>query len=212
MNTDFSLMVKEKAQAVHMTAMCGNDRLAVLGAIDLDGAAKTQKLVLMVIYPDGTASPCVEYAPSKLVSYKGLMNLLDMQGFTNEEEVKSVYKAFATSRSKGTLAVIDLGAEKMSLPQAHRALSAYVKKYMEPEKVFQKEGYGYIEASYVPDVLKRLELGWERLELYKNFKLWGLLRTNGGGTGHPYTYKVGRNWYMSFPLAEGSCEEGGERA
>jgi len=212
MNKEFELAIKETARTTRMTVLCGNDRLAVLGALNQDSATKAQTLMMMVVYPDGTVSPLMEYSPSKLTSYKGMMNLMDLQGFTSEKEVHAVFRAYAQGLAERRLATVKLGSEKVSIPQARRALTAYVRRYMEPEKVFIKEDYGYIEASYLPIVLTTLELGYERLELYKNFKLWGLLRTNGEGTGHPYTYKVGRKWYMAFLLAEDMGEEGGEQA
>lgn len=212
MNKEFELAIKETANTTRMTVLCGNDHLAVLGALNQDSATKAQTLMMMVVYPDGTVSPLMEYSPSKLTSYKGMMNLLDFQGFISEKEVQAVFQTYKQRLADRSLTTVKLGAEKVSIPQAYRTLCAYVRQYMEPEKVFTKDGYGHIESSYLPIVLTKLELGYERLELYKNFKLWGLLRTNGEGAGHPYTYKVGRNWYMAFPLAEDMGEKGGDQA
>ena len=94
-----------------------------------------------------------------------------------------------------------------SIMQAYRALCEYVWEYEEPGKVFIRDGYGNILDSYLPNVLKRLEWGYSRLELEKNLKSWNLLRVNNG-TGHPYTYKINtgsaNNWFLSFRLPEKS--------
>ena len=96
---------------------------------------------------------------------------------------------------------------KSSLCEVYRALCEYVGQYEEPGRVFVRGDYGNILASYLQTVLDKLELGYTRLELQKNFKAWGLLRTNQG-TGHVYSYKINtgsaNDWYFSFKVQEGS--------
>lgn len=205
------MALTEAIKPTEMTKLFENDRVIILGALDKDDATKLQKFLVVALYPDGTASQVSEYLPSKLTSYKGLMNLLDLQGVNGEETIKAVYEAYKQAMNENSLATVKLGMEKVSVPKAHHELTSYVQNYMEPGKVFVRDGYGYIEASYLPTVLKRLELGYERLELLRNFKLRNLLRVNGEGAGHPYSYKVGRKWYFAFKLAEQASKEGGDQ-
>ena len=76
--------------------------------------------------------------------------------------------------------------------------------------MFIKDGYGNILSKYLPKVLDKLELGYTRLELERNFKAWGLLRVNKG-TGHEYAYRINtgsvNDWYFSFVLPEQSSNE-----
>ncbi|MBM6888444.1 hypothetical protein H6B69_22025 [Pseudoflavonifractor phocaeensis] len=87
--------------------------------------------------------------------------------------------------------------------QAYQALCEYVAEYEEPGRVFVRDDYGNILSSYLECVLKRLELGFTRLELQKNFKAWGLLRTSAKA-GHVYAYAIktgsANNWFFSFRL------------
>lgn len=97
---------------------------------------------------------------------------------------------------------------KCSLQYAYQALCEYVERYGEPGRVLTKDGYGNIQASYLQTVLDRLELGYTRMELQKNFKAWGLLRTSDSA-GHIYSYgiKVGArmDWFFSFKLPDGGA-------
>ena len=94
-----------------------------------------------------------------------------------------------------------------SIIQAYQVLCEYVAEYEEPGKVFIRDGYGNILSSYLEGVLKRLELGFTRLELQKNFKAWGLLRTSDKA-GHVYSYAIktgsANDWFFSFKLPEES--------
>ena len=163
-----------------------------------------RRLKLALVYPDGEISPVREYAKRKLTEAKALNDLADLDGIA-PGMVNDIYKA--VMKQHRNLPVQEDRNGQCSIMQAYRALCEYVWEYEEPGKVFIRDGYGNILASYLPNVLKRLELGYSRLELEKNLKSWNLLRVNNG-TGHPYTYKINtgsaNNWFLSFRLPEKS--------
>lgn len=163
-----------------------------------------RRLKLALVYPNGEVSPIREYSQSKLSGAKALNDLADLDG-VKPELITSIY--LAVREKMETLAVQTDSDGKCSLCETYRALCEYVEQYEEPGRVFIRDGYGNILASYLPTVLDKLELGYTRLELQKNFKAWGLLRTNQG-TGHVYSYKINtgsaNDWYFSFKLQEGS--------
>lgn len=173
----------------------------VVGAWGLDVGTKEMKLKLALVYPDGEVSPVREYSKQKLYSgAKVLKDLTDFYGIT-AKAVEDIFKAVI--QNQNGLSLQTDGSGKCSLSQAYQALCEYVAEYEEPGKVFIREGYGYILATYLDDVIKRLGLGYSRLELQKNFKAWGLLRTSDK-TGHVYTVAIKmlgvNNWYFSFRL------------
>ena len=175
----------------------------VVGAWGLDVGTKEMKLKLALVYPDGEVSPVREYSKQKLYSgAKVLKDLTDFYGIT-AKAVEEIFKAVI--QNQNGLSLQTDGSGKCSLLQAYQALCEYVAEYEEPGKVFIREGYGYILATYLDDVIKRLGLGYSRLELQKNFKAWGLLRTSDK-TGHVYTVAIKmfgvNNWYFSFRLPE----------
>lgn len=59
-----------------------------------------------------------------------------------------------------------------------------------------------------PSVIDKLDLGYTRLELQKNFKAWGLLRTSDRAR-HIYSYAINTGgatqWFFSFKLEEGDA-------
>ena len=156
------------------------------------------------MYPNGEVSPIKEYSQSKLSNAKALNNLADLDG-VKPELIISIYSAVREKME--TLAVQTDSDGKCSLCETYRTLCEYVEQYEEPGRVFVRGDYGNILASYLQTVLDKLELGYTRLELQKNFKAWGLLRTNQG-TGHVYSYKINtgsaNDWYFSFKMQEGS--------
>lgn len=176
----------------------------IVGAWGKDVGTMERRLKLALFYPNGELTPIKEYPQSKLKDSKALMDLADLDGI----EPDMIAAIHASIQAKvGELAVQQDSSGKCSLCQAYQELCSYVEEYEEPGKVFIKDGYGNIHASYLQTVLDKLELGYTRLELQKNFKAWGLLRTNQG-TGHAYSYKINtgsaNNWYFSFKLYEGS--------
>ncbi len=185
----------------------------VVAAWSKDEGTKERKLMLALAYPDGKGnhdvSPIREYAPSKLTSEKALADLANMDG-VDSEDIKGIFEAI--QKTMPVLMVERMGEGKCSIRQAYKELSGYVRQYMEPGKVFidaEDKRYGNILAPYLQTVIDKLELGYNRLELQKNFRAWGLLRVNNG-TGHSYTYKIGSGWYFSFKLSKE--EKGGEAA
>lgn len=173
----------------------------VVGAWGLDVGTKEMKLKLALVYPDGEVSPVREYSKQKLYSgAKVLKDLTDFYGIT-AKAVEDIFKAVI--QNQNGLSLQTDGSGKCSLSQAYQALCEYVAEYEEPGKVFIREGYGCILATYLDDVIKRLGLGYSRLELQKNFKAWGLLRTSDK-TGHVYSVALKmfgvNNWYFSFRL------------
>ncbi len=175
----------------------------VVGAWGLDVGTKEMKLKLALVYPDGEVSPVREYSKQKLYSgAKVLKDLTDFYGIT-AKAVEDIFKAVI--QNQNGLSLQTDGSGKCSLSQAYQALCEYVAEYEEPGKVFIREGYGCILATYLDDVIKRLGLGYSRLELQKNFKAWGLLRTSDK-TGHVYSVALKmfgvNNWYFSFRLPE----------
>lgn len=190
------------------------DGTTVAGAWSKDCGTKGRKLILALAYADGEISPILEYSPSKLLSTsidkapKALNNLGDMAGLTSADVLK-VYQAIL--ENKDTLTVQLIGNGKCSINQARRELTEYVVRFMEPEKVFIDGEYGCIKADYLQTVIDKLELGYKPLELKRNFKVWGLIRFSERA-GHLYTYKIKRNYYFSFKLANLDSEEGGEWA
>lgn len=180
------------------------DGPVVVGAWSRDVGTMERRLKLALVYPDGEISPVREYAKRKLTEAKALNDLADLDGIA-PGMVNDIYKA--VMKQHRNLPVQEDRNGQCSIMQAYRALCEYVWEYEEPGKVFIRDGYGNILASYLPSVLKRLELGYSRLELEKNLKSWNLLRVNNG-TGHPYTYKINtggaNNWFLSFRLPEKS--------
>ena len=175
----------------------------VVGAWGLDVGTKEMKLKLALVYPDGEVSPVREYGKQKLYSGpKALKDLTDFYGIT-AKAVEDIFKAVIQNQNE--LSLQTDGSGKCSLSQAYQTLCEYVAEYEEPGKVFIREGHGNILATYLDDVIKRLGLGYSRLELQKNFKAWGLLRTSDK-TGHVYTVAIKmfgvNNWYFSFRLPE----------
>lgn len=177
---------------------------AIIGAWSRDIGTKECRLKLAIVYPDGEVSPIREYPKSKLTDKKCLNDLANMDGVT-AMEIEAIHRAVFEQASQLTIQADSNG--KSSLIDVYRALCEYVKQYEEPGRVFIRDGYGNILASYLQTVLDKLELGYTRLELQKNFKAWGVLRTNQG-TGHVYSYKINtgsaNDWYFSFRLQEGS--------
>lgn len=176
----------------------------IVGAWGKDTGTMERRLKLALVYPNGEVSPIREYSQSKLSGAKALNDLANLDG-VKPELITSIY--LAVREKMETLAVQTDSDGKCSLCETYRALCEYVEQYEEPGRVFIRDGYGNILASYLPTVLDKLELGYTRLELQKNFKAWGLLRTNQG-TGHVYSYKINtgsaNDWYFSFKLQEGS--------
>ena len=172
----------------------------IMAAWSKDTGTMERRLKLALIYPDGEVSPIREYAQSKLVNAKALKDLADLDGI-GTELIESIYKV--VMEKKDDLSVQSDGNGKCSLRQAYVELCEYVSKYEEPGRVFIRDGYGNILATYLQSVLDKLDLGYTRLELQKNFKAWGLLRVNKG-TGHQYSYKINtgsaNDWYFSFKL------------
>lgn len=175
----------------------------IVGAWGKDAGTMERRLKLAFVYPNGEVSPIKEYSQSKLSNAKALNNLADLDG-VKPELIISIYSAVREKME--TLAVQTDSDGKCSLCETYRTLCEYVEQYEEPGRVFVRDGYGNILASYLQTVLDKLELGYTRLELQKNFKAWGLLRTNQG-TGHVYSYKINtgsaNDWYFSFKMQEG---------
>lgn len=176
----------------------------IVGAWGKDAGTMERRLKLAFVYPNGEVSPIKEYSQSKLSNAKALNNLADLDG-VKPELIISIYSAVREKME--TLAVQTDSDGKCSLCETYRTLCEYVEQYEEPGRVFVRDGYGNILASYLQTVLDKLELGYTRLELQKNFKAWGLLRTNQG-TGHVYSYKINtgsaNDWYFSFKMQKGS--------
>ena len=176
----------------------------IVGAWGKDAGTMERRLKLAFVYPNGEVSPIKEYSQSKLSNAKALNNLADLDG-VKPELIISIYSA--VRKKMETLAVQTDSDGKCSLCETYRTLCEYVEQYEEPGRVFVRDGYGNILASYLQTVLDKLGLGYTRLELQKNFKAWGLLRTNQG-TGHVYSYKINtgsaNDWYFSFKMQEGS--------
>ena len=176
----------------------------IVGAWGKDAGTMERRLKLAFVYPNGEVSPIKEYSQSKLSNAKALNNLADLDG-VKPELIISIYSAV---REKMETLVVQTDSDgKCSLCETYRTLCEYVEQYEEPGRVFVRGDYGNILASYLQTVLDKLELGYTRLELQKNFKAWGLLRTNQG-TGHVYSYKINtgsaNDWYFSFKMQEGS--------
>ena len=176
----------------------------IVGAWGKDAGTMERRLKLAFVYPNGEVSPIKEYSQSKLSNAKALNNLADLDG-VKPELIISIY--LAVREKMETLAVQTDSDGKCSMCETYRTLCEYVEQYEEPGRVFVRDGYGNILASYLQTVLDKLGLGYTRLELQKNFKAWGLLRTNQG-TGHVYSYKINigsaNDWYFSFKMQEGS--------
>lgn len=178
---------------------------AIVGAWSKDTGTMERRLKLALVYPDGEVSPIREYAQSKLVNAKALNDLADLDGISTEL-IEGIFEA--VKNKKDTLSVQDDRSGKCSLRQAYRELCEYVDRYEEPGRVFVRDGYGNILATYLPSVLDKLDLGYTRMELQKNFKAWGLIRVNTG-TAHEYSYKINtgsaNDWFFSFKLPT-KCE------
>lgn len=176
----------------------------VVGAWSRDIGTRECRLKLAIVYPDGEVSPIREYPKSKLTEKKCINDLANMDGITTAE-IEAIYTAVIAEAPKLKVQADSDG--KSSLVDVYQALCEYAEQYEEPGKVFVRDGYGNILASYLQTVLDKLEVGYTRLELQKNFKAWGLLRTNQG-TGHVYSYKINtgsaNDWYFSFKMQKGS--------
>ena len=178
-------------------------KVSILAEWSKDEGTKETRLVLILVYPDGEVSPIMEYQKSRLVNEKAFMNLVNMDG-VELDEVEKIYKAFL--EKKEMLTKYSGGEGKGSLTAAYIALCDYVGNYEEPQKVFVRDNYGFILSSYLSEVLAKLEIGYTRLELQKNFKALGLLQINEG-TMHPYSYKVRDKWFFSFRLLDADRRE-----
>lgn len=177
------------------------DGPTVMGAWGLDVGTKEMKLKLVVVFSDGEISPVREYSKQKLYSgAKVLKDLTDFYGIT-AKAADHIFKAVI--QNQNNLSLQTDGSGKCSLSQAYQMLCEYVAEYEEPGKVFIRDSYGCILTTYLDEIINRLELGYSRLELQKNFKAWGLLRTSDK-TGHVYSVAIKifgvNNWYFSFRL------------
>lgn len=174
----------------------------IMGAWSKDVGTMERRLNLALVYPDGEVSPIHEYAQSKLTNANALKDLADLDGI-GVELIAAIYAT--VMKKKDELSVQTDGCGKCSLQQSYQELCEYVFNYEEPGRVFIRDGYGNILATYLQSVLDKLDLGYTRLELQKNFKAWGLIRVNNG-TKHPYSYKINtgiaNDWYFSFKLPE----------
>ena len=197
---DFNMPFETETTMQKICAVKKEGGPAIMAAWSKDTGTMERRLKLALVYPDGEVSPIREYAQSKLVNAKALKDLADLDGI-GVELIESIYKK--VMEKKDELSVQADGSGKSSLREAYQELCNYVSSYEEPWRVFVRDGYGNILASYLPSVLDRLDLGYTRLELQKNFKTWGLIRVNNG-TRHPYSYKINtgsaNNWYFSFKL------------
>lgn len=185
----------------------GNNAM-LMGAWGRDVGTMERKLMLVAVYPSGEVSPIREYNQSKLTDHKALKDLADLDGIV-PSRIEEIYTQ-VIQKSK-ELTVQEDSCGKCSLKQAYESLCEYVQEYEEPGKVFMKDGYGNILATYLETVLDKLAVGYTRLELQKNFKAWKLLQVNHG-TGHPYTYQINLggkrgDWFFSFRLPETAREE-----
>lgn len=176
----------------------------VFGAWSRDVGTMERRLRLALVYPDGEISPVREYAKQKLTEAKALNDLADLDGIA-PKMVNEIFEA--VMKQHRNLPVQGDRNGQCSIIQAYQVLCKYVAEYEEPGKVFIRDGYGNILSSYLEGVLKRLELGFTRLELQKNFKAWGLLRTSDKA-GHVYSYAIktgsANDWFFSFKLPEES--------
>lgn len=172
----------------------------VFGAWSRDVGTMERRLKLALVYPDGEISPVREYAKQKLTEAKALNDLADLDGIASKM-VNEIFEA--VMKQHCNLPVQGDRNGQCSIMQAYQALCEYVAEYEEPGRVFVRDDYGNILSSYLECVLKRLELGFTRLELQKNFKAWGLLRTSDKA-GHVYAYAIktgsANNWFFSFRL------------
>ncbi len=203
-NTNLNIVVQNTTNAFGldgtMVEICKTkDGVSVVGAWNRDIGTKAVKLVVSLVYSNGECSPIHEYAPSK-ITVKGLSDMGDLDGLS-PEVIPELYKVL--QQKKAELPVYDVGNGKCSLHQAYRALCDYVQTYEQPGVVFVTEGYGNIRASDLQKVLDKLNVGYSRLEIQKNFKMWGLLRTSEAAD-HVYAYRINRpgmrDWYFSFRL------------
>lgn len=173
--------------------------VSVVGAWSRDVSTKERKLMISLVYPDGERSPIHEYAPSKITA-KGLSDLGDLDGLS-PEIIPELCKMI--QQMKDTLPVQNGGSGTCSIMQAYYALCDYVQTYEQPGVVFMSDGYGNILAEQLQSVLDKLGLGYRRLDIEKNFKVWQLLRASDA-SGHLYAYPIRRGgtlrWYFSFKL------------
>lgn len=177
----------------------------IVGAWSRDIGTMTRRLKLALVYPGGEISPIYEYAQSKLAKADAFKNLADLEGVL-PNMVTAIHRA--VMKKWDELSIQEDSDGKCSLGQAYQELCDYVQQYEEPGKVFMKDGYGHILSTYLQTVLDKLELGYTRLELQKNFKAWGLLRTSDRAR-HIYSYAINTGgatqWFFSFKLEEGDA-------
>lgn len=188
-----------------MSEICKiKDGPAIVGAWSRDVGTMARRLKLALVYPCGEVSPIYEYAQSKLEKADAFKNLADLEGVL-PNMVTAIHRA--VMKKWDELEVQNDQNGRCSIVQAYEALSDYVQQYEEPGKVFMKDGYGHILSTYLQTVLDKLELGYTRLELQKNFKAWGLLRTSDRAS-HVYSYAINADgatrWFFSFKLNEKS--------
>lgn len=174
----------------------------VMGAWGKDDGTKVCKLKLALVYPNGEVSPIRSYPKSKLTSSKAIQDLTDLDG-VRREHLDQIMNKLVTLKDK--LPVQTDGSGKCSMTYVYSALCSYVRDYEEPRKVFIRDGYGNIQASYLQTVLDRLDLGYSRHEVEQNLSAWSLLRANPRA-GHPYSYAINlgqkNDWFFSFKLPD----------
>ncbi|MFV0239788.1 MAG: hypothetical protein ACK5H4_07075 [Lacrimispora sphenoides] len=200
--------VKSNMHSIYTT----DEGVTIAGVWNNDVGTKAQQLNLAVIYQDGEVSPIHEYSKSKLTQPKALADLGNLCGI-DIAQLEPIYKQL--KKDLKVLPVQNGGSGKISLKQAYLALCEHVDRYAAPGKVFCDQNYGYILASDLQSVLDKLEIGYTRLELEKNFKVWGLLQVSEKAD-HPYSYMVGKakagghsDWFFSFKLPGTGSKKGG---
>lgn len=172
-----------------------NEHLKVLATVTKDIGTREMRISLTIAYKDGDILPAQYFRKSQL-SNKNLFNgFLDFEGFT-KEDVERLYNSVKDKLE--SLPTVKEQNGVCSVTQAHEALVNYAMEYKDPQTVYMKDGFVYIESRYLDCVLRTLEIPFSRLELKKNFKNAGLLKTNSSTTGHYYDYKVKLDWFFCF--------------
>lgn len=183
------------------------DYVHIMGVLSKDVATMERRLRLVLVYESGEVSTFHEYRLSKL-SEKALADLTDMDGICRYD-IEDILKAIGQKLNQ--LNTMTDREKKCSVMQVYRELCKYVSTREQPGEVFVLDGYGHIDYKYLPKVLDKLDCGYERLEVAKAFKTFGLLRTQNG-TGHEYAYNVNnrrylaKGWYFAFKLMNGEDE------
>lgn len=146
-----------------------------------------------IVRPDNTMTVPVTIARKDVYSKKKWFEfLLDYEcGIGRDESLEIANKIYCMLKDKTSMDVTQTGA---TMEELHSEVSKYIRENAEeiednPEaNIFIQNNYGYIATTKMDEFVKEnKELGFKRVEVLKNLKIMGALKS---GKNRPYDMQV----------------------